>query len=372
MTTDGVWTYTLNDDNHAVQALNVGDTLTDTFTVTTVDGTEQVVTVTINGTNDAAVISGTKCGSVTEAGGFANGKYGKPTATGTLTDTDIDNTPNTFTAVSYAKGEHRRLRHLHHDGGRRVGLHARQHQHAVQALNVCDTLTDTFTVTTIDGTPQVVTITIDGTNDAAVISGTKTGSVIEAGGGTYGTPTATGTLTDTDVDNPSNSFIAVNYPRESDACYGTFKMTADGVWTYKLDDKNYAVQALDDGDTLTDTFTVKTVDGTPMVVTITIHGSNDADPNDFDHLATGKKVTSDGHSFIYRNPAAATSSREEVTTARSSLRVPAMTPSTARAKVTLSTPGPVMTRSREMTGMTRSMEAREAIQSTATMGAIPS
>ena len=79
-------------------------------------------------------------------------------------------------------------------------------------------------------------------------------------------------------------------------------MTADGVWTYKLDDKNYAVQALDDGDTLTDTFTVKTVDGTPMVVTITIHGSNDADPNDFDHLATGKKVISDGHSFIYGTP----------------------------------------------------------------------
>ena len=188
MTTDGVWIYTLNDDDHAVQALNVGDTLTDTFTVTTVDGTEQVVTVTINGSNDAAVISGTKCGSVTEAGGVANAKYGKPTATGTLTDTDIDNAPNTFTAVSFAKGEHRRLRHLHHDGGRRVGLHARRHQHAVQALNVCDTLTDTFTVTTIDGTPQVVTITIDGTNDAAVISGTKTGSVIEAGGGTYGTP----------------------------------------------------------------------------------------------------------------------------------------------------------------------------------------
>ena len=36
-----------------VQALNVGDTLTDTFKVTTVDGTPKVVTVTINGTNDA-------------------------------------------------------------------------------------------------------------------------------------------------------------------------------------------------------------------------------------------------------------------------------------------------------------------------------
>ena len=42
---------------------------------------------------------------------------------------------------------------------------------AVQALNVGGTLTDTFTVTTIDGTPQMVTITINGTNDAAVISG---------------------------------------------------------------------------------------------------------------------------------------------------------------------------------------------------------
>ena len=62
------------------------------------------------------------------------------------------------------------------------------------------------------------------------------------------------------------------------------------------------MQALDDGDTLTDTFTVRTVDGTAMVVTITIHGSNDADPNDFDHLATGKKVTSDGHLFIYGTP----------------------------------------------------------------------
>ena len=197
-----------------------------------------------------------------EAGGFANGKYGKPTATGTLTDTDIDNTPNTFTAVSSPKASNGGYGTFTMTAAGVWVYTLDDSNHAVQALNACDTLTDTFTVTTIDGTPQVVTITIDGTNDAAIISGTKTGSVIEAGGGTYGTPTATGTLTDTDVDNPDNSFIAVNYPRESDAGYGTFKMTADGVWTYKLDDKNCAVQALDDGDTLTDTFTVRTVDGT--------------------------------------------------------------------------------------------------------------
>jgi len=36
-----------------VQALNSGDTLIDTFTVATIDGTEQVVTITINGADDA-------------------------------------------------------------------------------------------------------------------------------------------------------------------------------------------------------------------------------------------------------------------------------------------------------------------------------
>jgi hypothetical protein len=71
MTADGVWTYKLDDSNCAVQALNVGDTLTDTFKVTSLDGTAQLVTVTIHGTNDAAIIYGTKEGSVIEAGGVA-------------------------------------------------------------------------------------------------------------------------------------------------------------------------------------------------------------------------------------------------------------------------------------------------------------
>lgn len=301
MTADGAWTYTLNDKSPAVQALNVGKTLTDTFTVTTVDGTRQVVTVTIEGSNDAAVISGTKCGAVTEAGGYGNGKYGKPTATGTLTDTDIDNAPNTFTAVTSPKTSNGGYGTFTMTAAGIWVYTLDDSNSAVQALNACDTLTDSFTVTSIDGTPQVVTITIDGTNDAAIISGTRAGAVTEAGGDGYGTPQATGTLTDTDVDNPDNSFIAVNYPKESDGGYGTFKMTADGVWTYTLDNKNCDVQALDDGDTLTDTFTVRTVDGTPMVVTVTIHGSNDADPNDFDYLATGKKVISDGH-FVYGTP----------------------------------------------------------------------
>ena len=59
----GAWNYTLDNANGAVQALNVGGTLTDTFTVTTIDGTARLVTITIAGSNDAAIISGTAIGS---------------------------------------------------------------------------------------------------------------------------------------------------------------------------------------------------------------------------------------------------------------------------------------------------------------------
>ena len=126
---------------------------------------------------------------------------------------------------------------------------------------------------------QTFTITINGTNDAAIISGTTTGSVIEAGGVANAAPartTATGTLTDTDVDDTPNTFTAVTSPTASAGGYGTFTMTAAGVWTYTLNNANSAVQALNVGDTLTDSFTVTTVDGTAQVVTVTINGSNDA------------------------------------------------------------------------------------------------
>ena len=82
----GHWIYNLNNSSAAVQGLNAGQMLTDTFTVKTADGTAQVVSITINGTNDAAIISGTASGSVVEAGGVGNAIAGTPTATGTLTN----------------------------------------------------------------------------------------------------------------------------------------------------------------------------------------------------------------------------------------------------------------------------------------------
>ena len=123
----------------------------------------------------------------------------------------------------------------------------------------------------------MVTITINGANDAAVISGAANGSVTEAGGvdnSTSGTPPATGDLNSTDVDNPNDLWVPVNTPLRSQ--FGTYTLTEAGVWTYTLDDDNPAVQARNDGQTLTDTFAVFTVGGTEQLVTITINGADDA------------------------------------------------------------------------------------------------
>ena len=277
-TAAGVWSYTLNNSNAAVQALNASQTLTDTFTVTTVDGTPKVVSITINGANDAAVITGTATGTVMEAGGVANGTAGTPTATGDLNSIDVDNPNDAWTAVStptattsgYGKYT------LSATG---VWTYTLDNSNAtVQALNVGQTLTDTFTVNTVDNTPKVVSITINGANDAAVITGPAIGTVVEASGvanGTVGTPTATGDLNSTDVDNLNDAWTAVGTATASASGYGSYTLTAAGVWTYTLNNNNFAVQALNAGGTLTDTFTATTIDGTSQLVTITINGAND-------------------------------------------------------------------------------------------------
>src|SRR5438046_1743927 len=100
MTAGGGCTYTLDNSNAAVQELNVGGTLTDHITVASEDGTTQLVTITINRTNAAAIIHGTAPRTVIEAGGVANATPGTPTASGTLTDTDVDNAANSFQAVA--------------------------------------------------------------------------------------------------------------------------------------------------------------------------------------------------------------------------------------------------------------------------------
>ena len=129
----------------------------------------------------------------------------------------------------------------------------------MEALNVGGTLTDSFTGRRPTAPQQLVTITISAQNDAAVISGTTSGNVTEAGGitnGTPGVPTATGNLNSTDVDNLPRQLAG---GAAGVAAYGTYVLSATGVWTYTLNDNNPDVQALNVGDPpLTDSFTALT------------------------------------------------------------------------------------------------------------------
>jgi len=143
-------------------------------------------------------------------------------------------------------------------------------QAAIQQLDTLESITDTLTVTSFDGTTHNVVITINGSEDAAVISGTTTGAVTEDG-----TLTSSGALTISDTDSSDSPSFADVGATAGDNGYGSFVMTA-GTWTYALDNNNSAVQALDVGETLTDTHTFTASDGSTQQVTITINGAEDA------------------------------------------------------------------------------------------------
>ncbi|MFW2572532.1 VCBS domain-containing protein, partial [Legionella sp. 29fVS95] len=79
-----------------------------------------------------------------------------------------------------------------------------------------------------------------------------------------------GTLTITDVDAGQSSFIA--QPSVA-GTYGTFTLAADGAWAYTANNAQTAIQQLGAGQTLTDSFTATSADGTAtQLVTVTIQG----------------------------------------------------------------------------------------------------
>ncbi len=255
----GNWTYTALSDNATIQALGAGKTKTDTITVSSVDGTQKNITITITGTNDAAVIGGIDTGGVIEDGG------GSAAVSGALTISDTDTGEQLFTAGGVS-GTYGSLT-IDANGNWTYTLN---NAHAdVQALALGATTTDTVQVTAIDGTTHDITITVTGTNDAAVIGGVDTGDVTEDGGELQVT---SGTLTISDTDTGEQLFTAGG----AEGTYGSLTIDANGNWTYTLNNAHADVQALAQGATATDTVQVTAIDGTTHDITITITGTNDA------------------------------------------------------------------------------------------------
>ncbi|TYK66493.1 VCBS domain-containing protein, partial [Colwellia echini] len=258
----GVWEYSLDDSNAAVQALPAGQTLVDTITFTSDDGTTETQTITINGTDDVPTISGDFTGSVTEDESFLLSTSGDLNASGG------DAGENNFQEASLS-GTYGQLAVSANGGWEYIADNGKD---VIQGLTQNQTLTDSFTVFNADGvTSETVIITIHGTDDVPTISGDVTGSVKEDDTAIL---TTNGKLIADYGDAGEDKFIAENL----NGTYGSLVITADGSWTYSADNSQGDIQALNDGDTLTETFMVTNADGvTTQTVTISINGT-DGDP----------------------------------------------------------------------------------------------
>ena len=268
---DGSYTYTLNNNLYAVQGLGAGETLTDTFTYTVTDNHGAIgsntLTVTINGTNDAPTVAAAIASVAEDA---------QTTATGTLpTPLDMDTHDSvSFLAQNGTPGTYGTLT-LNADGSYAYVLN--NTSPTVQGLGVGETLTDTFTYTVTDNhgatASNTLTVTIHGTNDAPTVAAAAA-SVTEdtqiTTSGTLPTPS------DTDVHDTVSFLTQSGAP----GTYGTFTLSADGSYTYALNNNLPAVQALGVGETLTDTFAYTVSDGhggtASNTLTVTINGANDA------------------------------------------------------------------------------------------------
>ncbi|WDE98511.1 VCBS domain-containing protein [Lentisphaera profundi] len=255
MTDSGAWTYDLDNSNTTVQALAQGSSATDTITVKSADGTSHQITVTVNGTNDAAQITGTHSGQVTEETSLQT--------SGTLTISDTDTGENHFSNTDYTGT----LGTLHMTDSGAWTYDLDNSNTTVQALAQGSSATDTITVKSADGTTHQITLTVNGTNDVAQIAGSATGQVTEESA-----LQTSGTLTISDTDTGENHFSDTDYT----GTLGTLHMTDSGAWTYDLDNSNTSVQALAQGSSATDTITVKSADGTTHQITVTVNGTNDA------------------------------------------------------------------------------------------------
>ena len=250
MTMGGVWTYSLDNVNSAVQALNVGGVrVADTFTVTTVDGTAQVVTITIQGTNDGPVAVDDTA-AATEDTALSN-----IDVLGNDTDVDIVTNGQLLSVSGTPTALHGTVT-VNPDGTLKYTPDANYHG------------ADTITYTVSDGNGGIdtgaVAITVNAVNDAPV-------AVDDTATATEDTALSNIDVlgNDTDVDIVTNGQV-LSVSGTPTALHGTVTVNPDGTLRY-TPDANY-----NGADTIT--YTVSDGNGgiDTGAVAITVNAVNDA------------------------------------------------------------------------------------------------
>ncbi|MEK7342229.1 MAG: VCBS domain-containing protein, partial [Pseudomonadota bacterium] len=318
------WTY--NPAAANLDFLAEGDTLTISYPVTVTDGTspsnEQTVTITITGTNDGpvAVDDNNTADAVIEAGGVANATAGDASAAGNvITGSDTDADRNAVLKVTAANPEGLDSSVVTDEGVTLTGKYGTltiyengSYSYALsdadtQALKAGETGSDTFAYVVTDdkgaSDEATLTISVQGRNDAPVISGSSiVGGVIEAGGaanGAAGEPSASGNaallwsdvegetlrVTKASAEGTTQSSLAFTGGTGDEAVidgvYGTLYLKANGSYRYALNNAALDTQKLAVQEVVDDIFdyTISDDSTTPLTATnkiiVSITGTND-------------------------------------------------------------------------------------------------
>ena len=235
----------------------------------------QTITVTVTNVDEGAEVLGDTAGDVTEDGnGTARGdlRVLDPDAGQTHQFVPQDDAPGTYGAFSITAAG-------------RWGYTLDNADSDTDQLTGGQMVNDEFTVTATDAasTEGMVTIRVTGFNDPTRFGGDLAGSITEdASPNTVG-----GTLTFSDPDG-ADTITAITTPEAG--TYGAFTIASGSGWTYTLDNADEDTNALDEGDSVTDRFTVTAADGTTVDIVITVTGADD--PSVFGGELTGS-ITED-------------------------------------------------------------------------------
>ncbi|MEN9359585.1 MAG: hypothetical protein RL095_1120 [Verrucomicrobiota bacterium] len=249
----GIWKYTVN--TALANRLQLGETAVESFVVKNLSGsTQEEVKITVVGAQDAATITGTVSASINEDSLGVSHQ---------LTAVDADHDQSAFTAASFA-GNYGSL------SIGSAGLWTYVADARAQALGAGQSQVETFVVQSLDGgSSKTISVTIGGIEDAAVIAGESDGRIVEDDA----VNVATGTLAVIDPEAVAPKFEA----RTSvSGAFGLFSITADGVWTYTLDNSLEVTGSMPEGVLAEDAFLVYSEDrAASQIVTVTIVGADD-------------------------------------------------------------------------------------------------
>ena len=147
----GAWTYVTKS---ALDELKEGQSVVDSFPVASADGTTTAVKITIKGTNDPAIL-GSDDIVIYTTNTFL-------TSIGKLAIKDVDS-PETFVAQNKA-GTYGSF------DIKSTGKWAYTTKNALENLKLGQSVSDSFIVSSADGTTTSVKVTINGVNDPAILS----------------------------------------------------------------------------------------------------------------------------------------------------------------------------------------------------------